>query len=297
LIAGQACSRAVVIVTPSRRLRDSILQAPYFLGSIFENTGYGSRVSWLGRPSDGPGSFCSWEEKVAELVNKRLKAKRDNVKQVETHHLIPQYERMMGGDIQWGRLRYVLPQEEFDVIEAFRKLSSSYMGLIVDIKRQRAVEWEKIIQENTESLLVLSTMDVFIKWRAGEIKGYVNRLLRRFEISLFCMEEFESFDLPQVVAALANIPVRTLLMVGDKHQRIDNSRRGGRRAHFVTEAGFDATRLDAGGDADDDPASSHLSAAQCSNGELHSTSCTVPESRPWYEWSTHAEPFVLDLCK
>ena len=96
---------------------------------------------------------------------------------------------------------------------------------------------------------------------------------------------------------MANIPVRTLLMVGDKHQRIDTSRRGGRRAHFVTEAGFDATRLDADGDADEGPARSHFSAAQCSNGELHSTSFTVPESRPWYEWSTHAEPLVLDLCK
>ena len=45
------------------------------------------------------------------------------------------------------------------------------------------------------------------------------------------------------------------------------------------------------------PARSHLSAAQCSNGELHSTSFTVPESRPWYEWSTHAEPLVLDMCE
>ena len=84
------------------------------------------------------------------------------------------------------------------------------MALIVNIKRQRAVEWEKIIQENTQSLLILSTMDVFIKWRAGEIKGYANRSLRRFEISLFCMEEFESFDLPQVVAALANNSMQCL---------------------------------------------------------------------------------------
>ena len=156
------------------------------------------------------------------------------------------------------------------------------MALIVNIKRQRALEWEKIIEESNESLPVVSTMDVFIKSRAGDIKGYANSLLHRFEISLFCMVEFESFDLPQVVAALANVPVRTLLMVGDEHQRVDTSRRGGRRATFVTEVGFDATRLDSVEDADEDPASSHLSAAQCSNGELHSTSFTVPESRPWY---------------
>ena len=189
------------------------------------------------------------------------------LKKAENLILIPAYEKIKARNIQWASFqaahRHVLPKEEFDMLNDFRKVSRSYMALIVNIKRQRAVEWEKIIQENNESLLVVSTMDVFIKWRAGEIKGYANRLLRRFEISLFCMEEFESFDLPQVVAALANIPVRTLLMVGDKHQRIDNSRRGGRRAHFVTEAGFDATRLDADGDADEDPARSHLSAAQC----------------------------------
>ena len=55
------------------------------------------------------------------------------------------------------------------------EVSRSYMALIVNIKRQRALEWEKIIEENNESLLVVSTMDVFIKWRAGEIKGYANR--------------------------------------------------------------------------------------------------------------------------
>ena len=140
-------------------------------------------------------------------MDEKLKAQRDNVKKAEEFILIPAYENIKAKNIQWASLqsahRYVLPKEEFDMLNVFRKVSRSYMALIVNSKRQRAVEWEKIVQENNESLLVVSTMDVFIKWRAGEIKGYANRLLHRFEISPFCMVEFESFDLPQVVAALA----------------------------------------------------------------------------------------------
>ena len=54
------------------------------------------------------------------------------------------------------------------------------MALIVNIKRQRAVEWEKIIEENNESFLAVSTIDVLIMWRAGEIKGYANHVRRRY---------------------------------------------------------------------------------------------------------------------
>eukprot|EP00959_Pyramimonas_sp_CCMP1952_P252279 5271043-Pyramimonas_sp.AAC.1 len=64
-------------------------------------------------------------------------------------------------------------------------------------------------------------MDYFVKWRAGAIEGYLNRLLDRLEISPFCMEEFESYDVSQVVAALAKVSAQTLLMVGD-HQRVEN---------------------------------------------------------------------------
>eukprot|EP00959_Pyramimonas_sp_CCMP1952_P273119 5708811-Pyramimonas_sp.AAC.1 len=42
------------------------------------------------------------------------------------------------------------------------------------------------------------------------------------------MEEFESYDASQVVAALANVSAQTLLMAGDQHHRVENF--GGRRA-------------------------------------------------------------------
>ena len=63
-------------------------------------------------------------------MNERLKAKRDHVKQVETLILIPSYESIKALDIQWARLQtahrdVVLPQEQFDVVDAFRELSCS----------------------------------------------------------------------------------------------------------------------------------------------------------------------------
>ena len=87
LKAAEEWRGAVVIVTPSRRLRDAILQAPDFLGSIFQGTDYGPRASWLGRPSDGPGSFCSWEETVAGIVEEKLTDQRNNARKVEQDHL------------------------------------------------------------------------------------------------------------------------------------------------------------------------------------------------------------------
>ena len=43
------------------------------------------------------------------------------------------------------------------------------------------------------------------------------------------MEGFESYDVHQVVAALGNLPVKTLLMVGDVHQRVERGRRNSQR--------------------------------------------------------------------
>eukprot|EP00959_Pyramimonas_sp_CCMP1952_P042962 899080-Pyramimonas_sp.AAC.1 len=68
---------------------------------------------------------------------------------------------------------------------------------IFAIKRRRAELWEDVITEGTNGYLIASTMDYFVKWRAGAIKRYLNRLLDRLGISLFCMEEFESYDVSQ----------------------------------------------------------------------------------------------------
>ena len=71
-------------------------------------------------------------------------------------------------------------------------------------------------------------MDAFVKWRAAELKGYAGRYLERLSIKLFCMEELESVDIYQV----GDVPIETLLMVGDVNQRVDLCRSRGSRAIF-----------------------------------------------------------------
>ena len=116
-------------------------------------------------------------------------------------------------------------------------------------------------------------MYIFVKWRAGQLKGHTQQLLNRLQICLFCMEEFETFDLPQVVAALTNLLAKTLVTVGDVNQRVELCGRGGRRATFKGRGSSvapsllveDGEKYDAG----------TMSVA-------HPT-ITVPEARPWYE--------------
>ena len=91
---------------------------------------------------------------------------------------------------------------------------------------------ESILAEPRQGHLIVSTMDAFIKWRAGEMKGYMNRFLESLQINLFCLEEFESFDVAEVVAALSNVRAKTLLMVGDVHQRVDVRLHRGKRVNY-----------------------------------------------------------------
>ena len=105
-----------------------------------------------------------------------------------------------------------------------------YMINIFEMRKREAMHWDDIVASNSSSHLVVSTMDVFVKWRAGQLKGHTQQLLNRLQICLFCMEEFETFDLPQVVAALTNLPAKTLVMVSDINQRVETCGPGGRRA-------------------------------------------------------------------
>ena len=59
----------------------------------------------------------------------------------------------------------------------------------------------------------------------------------------FVMEEFKAFDVSQVVAALANVSVRTLLIVGDVHQTVEICSRRGRRVTFNEQGGIDALQF------------------------------------------------------
>ena len=85
---------AVAIVTPSRNLRDSILQSPDFLGNVFTGDDLGPHVVWLGRPSETRSSMC-WEDKMADLVNQRLQPLRIEAKELEATTLRSAFEKIL----------------------------------------------------------------------------------------------------------------------------------------------------------------------------------------------------------
>jgi len=226
---------------------------------------------------------------VADQVHERLRPLREEVQNLEATCLRPAFHKIVALGIVWAELPSssvdVIGDAAFAALEEFRGHAHAYMRRIFVIKRERAEHWDDIISEDTNGHLIVSTMDSFVKWRAGEIKGYAHRLLQRLEISLFCMEEFESFDAAQVVAALANVSVKTLLMVGDVHQRVEYCSRGGQRATFSGEGGFDALRFAPYGLEDDGEqyGAGAMGVAQ-STTDIQRGSFIVPEARPWYEW-------------
>ena len=64
--------RSVVAVTPSRTLRDCILEGSQFLGHVFQALDYGTRFVWFGLRSESLDTIVSWDDRLAELVNERL---------------------------------------------------------------------------------------------------------------------------------------------------------------------------------------------------------------------------------
>ena len=112
------------------------------------------------------------------------------------------------------------------------------------------------------------------------------------------VEEFEAFDLPQVVAALANVFARMLLMVDDINQRVEEFHRRGLRATFSESSDAQALPNAPHGLEDDgEPiAAKSVSVAQSSK-QNPKRDLKIPESRPWHEWGLSAETVVLDKCK
>ena len=99
-------------------------------------------------------------------MEERLSDQRIKVKEVERLDLLPAYETINALNIDWKSLpaadEKVISNHVFKALYHFRELSHGYMTMIVDIKRRRAVKWDKIISDNKKSLLVVSTMDVFV---------------------------------------------------------------------------------------------------------------------------------------
>ena len=97
-------------------------------------------------------------------------------------------------------------------------------------------------------------------------------------------------DVHQVVAALANVSAKTLLMVEDVHERVDIVGRGGRRATFNHVALY-------GLEEDGEEYDTRTMSVALSSTAIQAGGVPVPEARPWYEWCRGAENGVLDLCR
>ena len=225
---------------------------------------------------------------MSHLINQRLRPEREQLQHLEVTRLRPAYDRILSLEIQWAGLpsgdAYVILDQVFEALEEFRAHALDHMLHIFQIKRRRAEHMEAILVEPRQGHLIVATMDAFVKWRAGETKGYINRFLQRLQVTLFCMEEFESFDVPQVVAALSNVHANTLLMVGDEHQRVENCRHRGRRVNFSGEGTFGALQFARYGLEDDEEQYDcrTMGVAQSST-DTGKGNVAVPEARPWHE--------------
>ena len=297
------CSKddAVVIVTASSKHRDYILQGPDFLGSVFREEELGPRVVWLGQPSDSPHALCSWEERMHELVDERLLPERERFQECETK-LQTAFEKIKTLDLAWTKLPSgtadVIGDEAFIALREVRTLALEYTLHKFKQESRRRTLMEDILAEERQGHLIVATMDAFIRWRAGKMEGYMKRFLDRLQINLFCLEDFEAFDVDEVVAALSNVRAKTLLMVGDLLQRADV--RLHRRNQVQTRRqgstdSFKVARCGAEDDGEQDDFET-MGVAESST-DNSSAGWTVPETRPWYEWCKKADGQTLHLCK
>ena len=121
---------AIMFATPTRWLRDSILQSAEF----FKTSDLGPDVSWLGRPSNAPNSIGMWVDTMRDLVQYSLRHEIRAAKELEDSVLQPLYETLRKISIEWGTVRRstILPgSDAFHAMHLFRKNFLKYMTLVM----------------------------------------------------------------------------------------------------------------------------------------------------------------------
>ena len=174
------------------------------------------------------------------------------------------------------------------------------MILVVEIKRRKAEEMELLLAPDSSGHLIVSTLDAFVKWRAGEIKGILDRRLKDKEIKIVCLEEAESVDVEPAIAALANLPISSLVMVGDRLQRVENKSRKRKRDvrsgygdELSSANNADSFRVARDGVDRDGEEDVHDHGSR----DTLASSRPAPEGRGWYGWCANAKEVRLDRCK
>ena len=78
---------SVVILVPSRVLRDELVQSRDCMGAFAARSDTGSQVLWLGRPATGQGSNALWDAELTRMVEERLAGPREELHQEEKNIL------------------------------------------------------------------------------------------------------------------------------------------------------------------------------------------------------------------
>ena len=97
-------------------------------------------------------------------------------------------------EVQWFWVSINITDHGYKELQRFRELAHRHMIQVVSIKRRKAQEMERLLAPESRGHLIASTLDAFVKWRAGEIKGILDRRLPGKEVKLVCLKEAESVD-------------------------------------------------------------------------------------------------------
>ena len=149
--------------------------------------------------------------------------------------------------------------------------------------------------------IFVSACDAWCKWLAGSMQGTMATALQQRPPVAVIMDEMEHYSVEQVTAATAGQPsIRTLVLIGDVHQRLKVKNPKYHRTPWVSSAdawveeGRASIELDDEGDGEDDKARgpSPGASSAASARELRNLA-----ERFFSEWVDQCQGHRLTVCK
>ena len=92
---------SVVILTPSRYLRDELMTSEDCVGPFAAE----GKVLWLGRPAPGNNSSCLWESHIAEQVEEILRYQKGKLQKIE-NTMKQHHQGLMKIKLNWKKILY-----------------------------------------------------------------------------------------------------------------------------------------------------------------------------------------------
>ena len=87
------------------------------------------------------------------------------------------------------------------------------MRLVMDVQDERERQIQRVLMQTK---VVVSTIDAYLKYRAGAIKGYMGQLLDTLKPVIQVMDEVEAYTIQQVMASTLSSEVETLVLSGGR---------------------------------------------------------------------------------